>query len=159
LLRDTLSALHQEQHQMFMTAFQRAFAEGLAISGQLEEAANMIDGALIRATERGESYELPDLWRARGEILLAQPRADQALAEESLLRSLGMAREQCARGWEARTAVPLARLWLAQGRTREADELLGTTLQQFSEGLRGASLVEVARLRREVQRSIGRRQA
>jgi predicted ATPase len=119
----------------------------------------MIDGALIRATERGESYELPDLWRARGEILLAQPRADQALAEESLLRSLGMAREQCARGWEARTAVPLARLWLAQGRTREADELLGTTLQQFSEGLRGASLVEVARLRREVQRSIGRRQA
>ena len=142
---------------MFMTAFQRAFAEGLAISGQAEEAANMIDGALVRATERGETYELPDLLRAQGEILLALPRPDATLAEESLLRSLAMAREQCARGWEVRTAVPLARLWLAQGRNHEADELLATTLQQFSEGLRGASLVEVAKLRREVQRSIGRK--
>lgn len=157
LLRDALAALHREQHQMFMTAFQRALAEGLAVSGEAEEAANMIDGAFARATELSETYELPDLLRARGEILLAQPRPDATVAEESLLRSLAMAREQCARGWELRTAIPLARLWLAQGRNREADELLGATLQQFSEGLRGASLLEVAKLRREVQCSIGRR--
>ena len=159
MLRDALAALHQEQHHMFMTAFQRALAEGLAVSGQAEEAANMINGALARATERGETYELPDLMRAQGEILLVQMRPDAPLAEELLLRSLAMAREQCARGWELRTAIPLARLWLAQGRSHEVDELLGVTLQQFGEGLRGARLLEVAKLRREVQRSISRRQA
>jgi predicted ATPase len=157
LLREALDALHQEQHQMFMASFQRAFAEGLAVSGRAEEAAEMIDGALVGAAERGETYELPDLLRAKGEILLAQPHPDAIVAEESLLRSLAVAREQCAKGWEVRAAIPLARLWVTQGRDAEAGELLRTTLQQFTEGLQGAGLAEAASLLRKVQCSIGRK--
>jgi predicted ATPase len=157
LLRDALAALHQEQHQMFVTAFQRAFAEGLAAVGQVEEAAHVINGAVVRATARGETYELPDLLRAQGEILLAQLRPDELLAERALLRSLTAARAQCAIGWEVRTALPLARLRVAQGRGVEAEELLRTAQQQFTEGLQGANLLRAIKLLRELQCSMRRK--
>ncbi len=103
-------------------------------SGHAEKAAFVIDEVLARAAERGETYELPDLLRAQGEILLALPCPDLAGAEHALLRALVSARTQSAPGWELRAAMPLARLWLAQGRSVEAEQLLQDVLRQFGEG-------------------------
>ena len=48
----------------------------------------MIDEVVVQAEQVADILWLPDLLRARGEILLAQRRPDVQAAEESLLRSM-----------------------------------------------------------------------
>ena len=133
LLRGALTELYAEQHHVLTTAFSRALAEGLAQTGHAAEAIAAIDGAIAR-TEGAETYELPDLFRARGEILLAQPQPDAAAAEEALRQSLKHAHAQSALAWELRGAIPLARLWRSQARDDEARDLLAGLLRRFAEG-------------------------
>ncbi|WP_207485806.1 ATP-binding protein [Arenibaculum pallidiluteum] len=151
LLREALGALRAEQHQILTTPFLRALAEGLAECGQFDEASATIDGTLARARERGEAFHLPDLLRARGEILLTAPGPDLAAAEAALLRAVQCAQTQSAPGWELRAALPLARLWLRQGRRAEAREMLSAALHQFTEGFGTADLREARRLLHEAE--------
>jgi predicted ATPase len=59
-----------------------------------------------------------------------QPHA----AEVCFQRAIAIAREQCARIWELRTATSLARLWRDQGRRAAARELLEPVYGWFTEG-------------------------
>jgi predicted ATPase len=70
-----------------------------------------------------------ELLRVRGE------RTDDHTAAEALFfRSLARARQDGALSWELRTAASLARLWMTQGREREALDLLTSVLGQMTEG-------------------------
>ena len=56
-------------------------------------------------------------------------------AERNYLASLDWAREQQATCWELRTSTSLARQWQAQGRRKQAHELLAPTSVDFRDGL------------------------
>jgi len=85
---------------------------------------------IIERTEEGE-FEA-ELYRVRGELLLATEDAGQA--EESFCTALEIARRQRAKLWEMRAAVSLARLWRDQGKRAEARDLLASVYGWFTEG-------------------------
>jgi predicted ATPase len=62
------------------------------------------------------------------------------------MRSLELSRRQGARSWELRTAVDLAALWAAQGRSDSARALLRPVFEQFAEGSDTADLRNAERL-------------
>jgi predicted ATPase/DNA-binding winged helix-turn-helix (wHTH) protein len=146
LLREALTAMDANQYHIVTLATQRALAEGLALCGRLDEALCTINEAATRAEQASATLWSPDLLRARGEILLAQPRPDLLAAEESLLRSIDCARKQSALSWELKAAIPLARMWGEHGRIDEARSILQGVYQRFTEGFETQDLLAARRL-------------
>jgi predicted ATPase len=103
----------------------------------------------IRVIERTEEREFEaELYRVRGELLLATEDAGQA--EESFCTALEIARRQSAKLREMRAAVSLARLWRDQGKRPEALELLAPVYGWFTEGFGTPVLQEAKALLAEL---------
>jgi predicted ATPase len=105
----------------------------------------IIEG-LVEGAERGSgTFELPDLLRVRGQVLLAESPQNWHAAETSLMSSLDAARRQSALGWELRSALVLSRWWKDRGGNEEARSLLADVHGRFTEGFDTADLREAAR--------------
>jgi predicted ATPase len=98
--------------------FSRALAEGLAQTGENAEAIATIDAALARAEQTGGAYDVPDLLRVKGQILLSSSNGSTEAVEQMLLQSLTVARKQSALSSELRSAIAVARLWARYGLPR-----------------------------------------
>lgn len=121
VLRQALTMLYRDNHGIVIPAAYRALAEGLVQCGRHVEARTTIDTGISFALEMGgQKYYLPDLLRTQGEINLKAPFPDTDAAELAFRRSIELARDQGAIGWELKAAVPLARLLIQQGRAAEA---------------------------------------
>jgi predicted ATPase/DNA-binding winged helix-turn-helix (wHTH) protein len=149
LLQGALTTLRAERYRALEKTFARALAEGLARAGRLQEAMAIIRGALAAAEAGDGTFELPDLLRTQGEILLMAAQPDLEAAEAALIGSIECAKKQSALGWEMRAAIPLAQLWSQKGRATEARAMLTSLLQQYREGLGTADPMEAARLLEE----------
>jgi len=132
-----------------------ASARALARDGQTELGLEAVNQALAWVEETGAPMLEAELWRTRGELLLAEPpphrspgpvRSDNGDAEACFRRALEVARGQGARWLELRAAVCLARLWQAQGRRDQARELLAAVYGWFTEGFDTVDLVEARAL-------------
>jgi predicted ATPase len=103
----------------------------------------------IRVIERTEEREFEaELYRVRGELLLATEDAGQA--EESFCTALEIALRQSAKLREMRAAVSLARLWRDQGKRPEALGLLAPVYGWFTEGFGTPVLQEAKALLAEL---------
>lgn len=132
LLRSALSILHKESHHVLTTGFSRALAEGLVECGRTEEALYIIDDTLSSAIAPEMTFDMAELLRVRGDILL---RADKYLeAEESLLKAWSFTKAHHSPSFELRAAISLARLWLSKGHCFIAKAILAKALQSFTEG-------------------------
>jgi predicted ATPase/DNA-binding winged helix-turn-helix (wHTH) protein len=89
------------------------------------------ESTFVRGDAGDAGWCQAELLRVRGER--ASDR-DRKAAEALFLRSLERARQDGALSWELRTSTSLGRLWMAQGREREALDLLRSTLDQLTEG-------------------------
>jgi predicted ATPase len=105
-----------------------------------DEALDIIDEAIARARHCNFLMDMPDMLRARAEVLMRKSSPDFLLAERSLVQSLELARYQGALGHELRTAISLAKLWLRQGRRGEAQEMLSPIYGRFTEGFHTSDL-------------------
>jgi ATP/maltotriose-dependent transcriptional regulator MalT len=146
LLRDALETLHAEQHNILTTVFTSALAEGLWQTGQSDEALITINGAVARAVICGATFDMAELLRIKGQILAAMPRPDRASAEDCLIQSLAVAREQSALAWELRSATALARLLSENGQRDRARDTLAPVYDRFTEGFEMADLRIAQRL-------------
>jgi predicted ATPase/DNA-binding winged helix-turn-helix (wHTH) protein len=153
IVRDCLDALYGNRHQILTAAFAGDLAEGLAMTGQVDEALATIDGAIADVRSTGESCDMPELLRIKGQVLRYSSPNDSAKAEDCLRQSLDWAREQSALGWELRTATSLAQLWCGAGRAGEALGLLAPVYARFSEGFDTADLKAARKLLEELGRS------
>jgi predicted ATPase/DNA-binding winged helix-turn-helix (wHTH) protein len=151
LLRGALATLQAERQHILSRGTRRALAEGLARCGAFDDARAAIDEALALAEQDDGRFDMPDLLRARAEILLAGPQPDVSAAEASLVRSLEWAREQSALGWELRAAIQLARLWAQHGNYDRARDLLADVYERFAEGFETADMKIARRLLAELQ--------
>ncbi len=129
LLRSALMVLQADRHNILTTVFSRALAEGLAQTGQFEEARSVIEGAVALAQERGAAFDLADLLRANAEIVLLGPQPNPVAAEEMLRQSIEVARQQSAIAWELKAAAGLVELLARRGEADDARELF-TSVQQ-----------------------------
>jgi predicted ATPase len=147
LLRGAIAALNADRNCTLVASFSRALAEALASIGQFDDALVTVRYAIASVVERGGTFEIPDLLRAEGEILLASPQADVGAAEDALSRAIEYARRQSALLWELRAAIPLARLWATQGRASQAHAMLDGVLGNFPEACDSAEVSEARTLR------------
>ena len=106
------------------------------------EALQLLDEALARVSCLEERWFEPDLWRLKGEALVALSPDGAAEAKACYERALAVARDQGARLWELRAATSLARLWRDQGERAEAHDLLAPVYGWFTEGFDTADLKE-----------------
>ncbi|WP_250517130.1 winged helix-turn-helix domain-containing protein [Caballeronia sp. INDeC2] len=102
-----------------------ALAESLCRRGMIAEAAEVIDTSLTRAIRTDDRCALPELWRAKAEILIAI-RGDEAIpsAESILTDALQMAAQHGFVAWQSRCALSLARLRHMKGDAQAALEAI-----------------------------------
>ena len=98
----------------------------------------------------GARWYEPELYRLKGELLLAQSPDNHTEAEPCFHHALEIARSQQAKSLELRAATSLARLWQRQGKRQEAYDLLAPVYGWFTEGFDTADLQEAQALLEEL---------
>jgi predicted ATPase len=88
----------------------------------------------------------PDLFRLRGEALLAQSRGNDGQAETAFRQAVALAGQQSCRPLELRAATSLARLLADDSRREEARDVLAPVYAAFTEGFDKPDLVEAKAL-------------
>jgi tetratricopeptide (TPR) repeat protein len=129
LLRRALDMLASKQHMLLTPQFGAALAEALAAAGQFDQALATIDGAIAQRSLSGASFDMPEMLRIKAQILMRC--AQGSSAEQCLMQSLELARDQSALSWELRSATALVR---ARPTSSEARRLLGAVRDRFVEG-------------------------
>jgi predicted ATPase len=146
LIGDCLGELGAKRHHILTPVFAGTMAEGLAALGQFEDAHAAIDHALATVAENENSSDMPEILRIKGHLLASVSRSDPSEAKDWLLRSLELARQQSALGWELRTTMTLARLLSDEGRRMEAHDMLAGIYGRFTEGFDTSDLKTARRL-------------
>src|SRR3984885_7526566 len=138
LLRSALETLRAQQHNLLMTGFIGALAEGLRKTGQFEEALFTINGAIARAKNSGVELDLSELLRIKSQVLAARHNRESAM--NCLTEALAVARAQSALTWELRSTMVLARLLSEDGQREQARQTLALVYDRFTEGFETADL-------------------
>jgi predicted ATPase/class 3 adenylate cyclase len=115
-------------------------AEVLRKSDRTSEALNVVTKAIDTSQRGGGRYYEAELFRIKGELLLAQSSRAIEVAENCLIQAIEVASRQSAKSLELRAAMSLSRLWQSQGKTPEARQLLGNICGWFTEGFETADL-------------------
>jgi predicted ATPase/DNA-binding winged helix-turn-helix (wHTH) protein len=143
LLQTAVARLRADGWEGYRRLLSGELAEGFLKAGEPALAHTTICEAVEREQAAGLSCHMPELLRVKGEVLISMVQSD---AEQCLLDSLRLARDQRALSFELRTGMSLARLWVASGRRDNALDLLTSIYSRFSEGLKTVDLVSAARL-------------
>lgn len=150
-LERCLVDLHESRYELLTTAFNLTLAEGLTLVGRTSEALALIDDTLASVHANGDMYNLPELLRVKARALRSAPEQPTQEAEGCLTQSLEWSRRQGARGWELRTAMDLARLWMETSRTQQARVLLRNVLGSYEEGFDTADLRDASALLAQIE--------
>ncbi|WP_063688685.1 ATP-binding protein [Bradyrhizobium stylosanthis] len=143
-LRRSQATLYATRHRIMTTVFATALAEGLVAQNQPADALRMIDEAIAEVPDHGESFDMPEMLRVKGDILARSGHASEA--ESWLRKSLDLSRRQSALGWELRGAISLGRVWQQAGRRDDARTLLAPLVARYQEGLKTRDLVTAREL-------------
>ncbi len=130
----------------------------VALADQERRAGNFdrAEATLVRAraviTHRGEQLWVGGLLRAGGDLAASRPAPDLAETERLYEEARAIAHRLGGKSVELRAARGLARLWLRQGKVREAHELLAPLFGWFTEGFDTLDLKETKALLEEIDR-------
>ncbi|MBR0816620.1 winged helix-turn-helix domain-containing protein [Bradyrhizobium liaoningense] len=140
LLRGVIEPLQAEQLTIMRMPAMRAYADGLARMGNVEQARSVI-ADLVKQAKASPTYLLPELLRTQGDIMLVGLPEERSRAEECYRKALDQARIDGALGWELRAALSLGQLWRRTDRAADAADLLERIVSKFTEGFETADLV------------------
>jgi predicted ATPase len=143
-MREGMAARQSIGARCYSSGMLGALAGAQAKAGQPEEGLTTLAEALALVEETDERYCEAELYRLKGESLLAQ--GDDDGAEASLQKAVEVARRQSAKSWELRATTSLARLWQKQGQTDEARRVLMQIYGWFTEGFDTPDLKEAKAL-------------
>jgi predicted ATPase/DNA-binding XRE family transcriptional regulator len=134
-IRQGLAAWQSTGAQLMRPHFLALLSEGCAAAGPEDSGLRLLDEALAVSEATGERYYQSELYRLKGERLLARARdhgieAAAACFEQSLAR----ARQQGALSLELRAAMSLARLHRGGPRPAVPRDLILPVYERFDEG-------------------------
>lgn len=132
-----------------LTLYLSVLVEGYRLVGDMPASETALAEAFERAHSGEQRFWYAELLRQKGQ-LLALRQAPAQDVESTYLEALSVARQQAAKSLELRAAISLARLWQAQGRTAEAQELLAGVYGWFTEGFDTADLLDARTLLAEL---------
>jgi predicted ATPase len=102
--------------------------------GQAEEGLSVLDEALASVQKPGERWWEAELYRLKGELVLAASAEDYAKAETYFQHVIAIARRQQAKSLELPAAMSLSRLWQQHGKSDAARGLLAPVYGWLTEG-------------------------
>jgi predicted ATPase len=123
-------------------------AEASGNIGQPDKGLKALTEALAAVHSGGGYFYEAELYRLKGELLLAQEGTRQTwvVAEACFHQALAVARTQQAKSLELRAALSLSHLWQRQGKRAEGRDLLAPSYGWFTEGFDTADLQEAKTL-------------
>jgi predicted ATPase len=134
-IRQGLAGWRATGTETFTTWFLAVYAEASAKLGQDVEALAVLDEALVFAKNRGERYYESELYRLRGERVLAGNTGSATSEAENWFRlAIETARRQHARWFELRAVTSLSRFLQRTGRQGETQPKLAAICGWFTEG-------------------------
>jgi predicted ATPase len=149
-MREGLAAYQATGAELGRPSFLVLLAEVYGKRGQVEEGLTVLAEALAIVHKTGERFYEAELYRLKGEFLLALSVENQAEAEACCHKAIDLAQRQSAKSLELRAAMSLSRLWQCQGKRDEARELLAPIYGWFTEGFDTADLQEANALLEEL---------
>ena len=126
-------------------------AELFGYVGQLHEGLELLEEALAQADTTGNFHAVAELYRLKGEFLLALSAQQSDEAEACFHQAIDIARRQQAKTPELRATICLSRLWQQQGKPNDARQRLDVIYSWFSEGFDTADLQEAGALLKQLQ--------
>jgi hypothetical protein len=126
----------------WLTTYRDAMAgEALGRTGQVGDGRILVEEAIDHSQRTEDRWQIAELLRVKGELLLMQGGSSAAAtAEDHFRQALDWARRQGALSWELRAATSLARLLRDQSRAADAVALLRSVYDRFTEGFDTADL-------------------
>jgi hypothetical protein len=138
LLRPALPRLLADRLELYSGAASIALVEGMAAQGRPAEALAAIQARIEAVAAQGDSWEMPELLRVRGEL---RSRCDDAPGmEQDFAAGIELAERQSALSWRLRIAISCARHAASGQAAAQARSELARTLERFSEGSGTADL-------------------
>jgi predicted ATPase len=155
--------------EVLLPHFLALLGEAFSKTNQATEGLRVVDEALDVVQRNGDAYYEAELYRLKGELLVAQtigcglsqittqgkavinarpPTVVQA--ETCFHKSIKIAQEQKAKSWELRSTLSLARLYENQDKQEEAHNLLAAIYHSFTEGFDTTDLREAKALLTEL---------
>jgi predicted ATPase len=125
-------------------------AEAYGKVGEVGEGLRTLAAALVEVDTTGDRFYEAELYRLKGELLLALSADQHIEAAGCFHHALDIASRQQAKSLELRAAMSLSRLWQQQGKRQEARELLAPIYNWFTEGFDTADLQEAKGLLEEL---------
>ena len=131
----TLPDIPENSFRMQYTMFLGEYAHALSRVGDSARALQAVDKAIGICDRRAERWFYPELLRIKGDVILGHGGLGNAdAAAESYQLALDWGHRQGALSWLLKAATSFAELRLAQGRKRDARNILDPIYKGFSEG-------------------------
>ena len=145
LLQNGLEAYRGTGAELALPYYLSILADACIQRGRFAEALAALSEALTFVEKNDERFQEAELYRLKGELLLAES-GDQTRAEEYFRQAVETAQRQQSRAWELRATTSLARLWQKQGRREEAFRALSAVRGLFTSGFTMPDLVDATTL-------------
>ena len=123
-----------------------SLAETYRKAGRIDDALQAVAEGLKQAQATLARFNEAELYRLKGELLLAGANPGSEDAERCFRQALEIARRQSAKSLELRAATSLSRLLQRQGKREEARRLLTEVYAWFTEGFDTADLKDARAL-------------
>ena len=141
------------------TQYLAYLAAGYGLAGRVNEGLAVLAEAMALVESTGVCVYEAELNRLKGELTLKRSEADsnskvQGDAETYFRHALEIARRQCAKSWELRATMSLARLLDKQGKRAGARSMLAEIYGWFTEGFETRDLKEAKALLDELNRRL-----
>lgn len=149
-MRQGLAADQALEMELQVPQFIGLLADSCTRANNAAEALDLLAQALTLVDKIDERWFEAELYRLRGEALVALSPERSAEAEACYRQALAVSREQGAHLWELRAAMSLVRLWRDQGRRAQARNLLAPIYNWFTEGFDTTDLREARGLLRRM---------
>jgi len=150
-IREGLAALKAAGAEVGVPMGLALLAEALGNENRPAEALGELAEALSVSSKNGIQMCDAEIYRLKGELLLASSRAEnRSEAESSFRRAIEIAGRQQAKSWELRAATSLSRLLQKQGKKDEARRILAEIFGWFTEGFDTPDLKEAKVLLEEL---------
>lgn len=134
VLREAIAGLRAARAEFGFSLYLGMLAEALFKLGRMDEAFAVVAEAFDVVRNKGDRLYEAELYRLRGEMLLAGHEGSQEEALASFREARAVARRQSATLFELPAAMSLSRLLHKQGKTAEARRTLIETYDWFTEG-------------------------
>ena len=116
-------------------------------TGRIVDGLQAVDRAFALTGQSDDQLFLSEIYRLKGELLLAKNGEASILeVEEYLSKSIQIARKQKARSLELRSVMSMANALRSQGRTAEGLKLVSRVYGWFKEGFETRDLMEAKRM-------------